>query len=161
VPSAIQVEEECQAVINRLRPQADAKNITLETAYPREIVVLQADSLLFQRALCNLVGNAIKYSPPQTRILLTVENLANEVQFAVQDEGPGITPQDQAHLFEPLYRGQGAGENSGLGLGLAIVKRIIDAHGGRIWVRSEKGKGSTFLFTLPRQPGADRTAPSG
>jgi two-component system phosphate regulon sensor histidine kinase PhoR len=151
VPSAIQVEEECQEVINRLRPQAEAKNITLETVYPQEIVVLQADPLLFQRALCNLVGNAIKYSPAQSRILLTVEILANDVQIAVQDEGPGIAPEDQVHLFEPLYRGKGAGEQAGLGLGLAIVKRIIDAHGGHIWVKSTKGKGSTFLFTLPRQ----------
>ncbi len=152
VPSAIQVEEECQEVINRLRPQAEAKNIALETKYPQGIVVLQADPLLFQRALCNLVGNAIKYSPPQSRILVTVEDLANEVQLAVQDEGPGIAPEEQLHLFEPLYRGKGAGEHTGLGLGLAIVKRIIDAHGGRIWVKSAKGKGSTFFFTLPRQP---------
>jgi two-component system phosphate regulon sensor histidine kinase PhoR len=152
VPSAIQVEEECQEVISRLRPQAEAKNITLETEYPQGIVVLQADPLLFQRVLCNLVGNAIKYSPPKSHILLTVEDLANEVQFTVQDEGPGIALEDQAHLFEPLYRGKSAGDDAGLGLGLAIVKRIIDAHGGRIWVKSAQGKGSTFFFTLPRQP---------
>jgi two-component system phosphate regulon sensor histidine kinase PhoR len=152
VPSAIQVEEECQEVINRLRPQAEAKNITLERAYPQEIVVVQADPLLFQRALGNLVGNAVKYSPPQSRILLTVKDLVNDVQISVQDEGPGIAPEDQVHLFEPLYRGKGAGEQAGLGLGLAIVKRIIDAHGGRIWVKSITGKGATFIFTLPRQP---------
>ena len=152
VPSAVQVEEECQEVINRLRPQAEAKSIRLETAYPHGIVVLQADSLLLQRALCNLVGNAIKYSPPQSRVLLKVEDLTNEVQFAVQDEGAGISPKEQTHLFEPLYRGKSAGGQAGLGLGLAIVKRIIDAHGGRLWVKSAKGKGATFFFTLPRQP---------
>jgi len=152
VPSAVQVEKECQEVVNRLRPQAEAKNINLETAYPQGILVLQADSFLVQRALCNLVGNAIKYSPPQSRVLLTVEDLNNEVQFAVQDDGPGMSPEDQVHLFEPLYRGNSAGGQAGLGLGLAIVKRIIDAHGGRLWVKSAKGKGSTFFFTLPRQP---------
>ncbi len=151
VPSAIQVEEECQEVINRLRPQAEAKKIALETDYPQEIIVLQADSLLFQRALGNLVGNAIKYSPPQSRILLSVKDLGNEVQFAVQDQGPGISPEDQAHLFELLYRGKAAGEEAGLGLGLAIVKRIIDAHGGRIWVKSVEGHGATFFFILPKQ----------
>jgi signal transduction histidine kinase len=77
--------------------------------------------------------------------------LAKVVQFAVQDHGPGISKEDQAHLFELLYRGKGAGKESGLGLGLAIVKRIIDAHGGRIWVKSTVGRGSTFFFTLPRQ----------
>jgi two-component system, OmpR family, phosphate regulon sensor histidine kinase PhoR len=152
MPSAIQVEEECQEVLHRLSPQAEAKQITFETQFPQEIIVIQADSLLFQRALCNLVGNAVKYSPPGTRVLLSVKSLGKEVQFAVQDEGPGISQEDQAHLFELLYRGKGAGKEAGLGLGLAIVKRIIDAHGGRIWVESSLGQGATFFFTLPRQP---------
>lgn len=152
MPSAIQVEDECQEVVDRLRPQAEAKQISFQTEYPQEIIVIQADSLLFQRALCNLVGNAIKYSPPGTRILLSVKAVGQEVQFAVQDQGPGISKEEQAHLFELLYRGKGVGKESGLGLGLAIVKRIIDAHGGRIWVESEVGRGSTFIFTLPRQP---------
>ncbi len=152
VPSAVQVEQECQEVVGRLRPQADAKQIVLETAYPQEITVVQADSLLFQRALCNLVGNAIKYSPPRTQVRLTVTDLGQEVQVAVKDQGPGIAPEDQVHLFEPLYRGQGAGNQTGLGLGLAIVKRIIDAHQGRLWVESEPGQGSTFLFRLPKIP---------
>lgn len=151
MPSAIQVENECQEVLRRLAPLAEAKQITFETEYPQEIIVIQADSLLFQRALCNLVGNAIKYSPRGTRILLSVKNLGPEVQIAVQDQGPGIPQDEQAHLFELLYRGKSTQE-SGLGLGLAIVKRIIDAHGGRIWVESSVGQGSTFYFTLPRQP---------
>jgi PAS domain S-box-containing protein len=150
--SAVQVEDECQEVLHRLGPQAEAKQITFETQFPQDIVVIQADSLLFQRALGNLVGNAIKYSPPGTRILLRVKELGLQVQFAVQDQGPGISPEDQAHLFELLYRGKAAGQEAGLGLGLAIVKRIIDAHGGRIWVESSMGQGSTFFFTLPRQP---------
>jgi signal transduction histidine kinase len=152
VSSAIQVEEACQEVINRMRPQAEVKGIVLEAEFPQAIIVLQADPLLFQRALCNLMGNAIKYSPSQSHIMLTVKDLGNEVQFAVKDQGPGISPEDQAHLFELLYRGKSAGEEAGLGLGLAIVKRIIDAHGGRIWVKSVEGHGSTFFFTLPRQP---------
>ncbi len=151
VPSAVQVEQECQEVINRLRPQAEAKNILLKTEYPQEIIVLQADPLLFQRVLCNLLGNAIRYSPPGTTIRLRVTDLGQEVQFAVQDQGPGIPPEDQVHLFEPLYRGAGAGTEAGLGLGLAIVKRIIDAHQGRLWVESDKDRGATFFFTLPRQ----------
>jgi PAS domain S-box-containing protein len=149
LPSAVQVEKECLEAINRCQPLAEAKGVALEMESPQEIIVLQADPLLFQRALCNLMENAIKYSPPQTQVVLSVRDLGSEVEFAVKDQGPGIDPEDQTHLFELLFRGKTAGQETGLGLGLAIVKRIVDAHGGRIWVESEKGHGATFLFTLP------------
>jgi two-component system phosphate regulon sensor histidine kinase PhoR len=150
LPSAIQVEKECLEVISRCQPLAEAKDIALEIELPQDVIVLQADPTLFQRTLCNLMENAIKYSPPHSRVVLTVRDLGSEVQFAVTDQGPGIAPEDQPHLFELLYRGKSAGKETGLGLGLAIVKRIIEAHNGRLWVESELGQGSTFLFTLPR-----------
>ena len=165
VPSAMQVEEECQGVIERLQALADAKEITIQTEFPKEIIVLQADPLLFQRAVGNLLENAIKYAPVGSQVTLTVQDKGAEVYVAVTDQGPGVAPQDLPHLFELLYRGEGAGEQSGLGLGLAIVKRIIDAHGGHIWVESVKGQGATFWFSLPRlsrnettkkRPGRDR-----
>jgi signal transduction histidine kinase len=68
--------------------------------------------------------------------------------FAVKDQGPGLSPQDVPHIFEIFYRGKGAGKEQGFGLGLATVKRIIDAHGGRIWVNSTP-QGTTFFFTFP------------
>jgi len=150
LPSAIQVEKECLEVINRCQPLAEAKDIVLEIELPQDIIVLQADPTLFQRTLCNLLENSIKYSPPHSRVILTVRDLGSEVQFAVTDQGPGIAPQDQPHLFELLYRGKSADKETGLGLGLAIVKRIVDAHHGRLWVESKPGQGATFLFTLPR-----------
>jgi two-component system phosphate regulon sensor histidine kinase PhoR len=149
LPSAIQIEQECQDILARLQPLAEAKGIALQAEFPKDLIVLQVDPLLLQRALSNLLENAIKFSPPRSRIILAVQNLGTEVQFAVHDQGPGINPDDQAHLFELLYRGRSAGRESGLGLGLAIVKRIIDAHKGRIWVESEEGRGATFFFTLP------------
>jgi two-component system phosphate regulon sensor histidine kinase PhoR len=155
LPSAVQVEKECQEVISRCRPLAETKGVVLEMESPQEIIVLQADPLLFQRALCNLVENAIKYSPPQGRVVLSVRSLGNEVEFAVKDQGPGIAPEDQPHLFELLFRGKTAGRETGLGLGLAIVKRIIAAHDGRIWVESQEGKGARFCFTLPKRYHAD------
>jgi two-component system, OmpR family, phosphate regulon sensor histidine kinase PhoR len=148
--SAIQLEEECQEAISQIQPLAEAKGVTLQTEFPPEPLVLQADPLLLQRALSNLLENAVKYSPPQSLVSLTVRVLEAEVQFSVKDQGPGIALPDQSHLFELLYRGKSAGAESGLGLGLAIVKRIVDAHGGRIWVDSQEGKGTTFFFTLPR-----------
>ncbi len=149
LPSAVQVEKECLEVVNRCQPLAVAKDVAMEVAFPQEIIVLQADPLLFQRALYNLMENAIKYSPPRGRVVLSVRNLGSEVEFAVKDQGPGIAPEDQPHLFELLYRGKGSGKEAGLGLGLAIVKRVIDAHGGRLWVESGPGQGATFFFTLP------------
>jgi len=151
LPSAVQVEKECQEVLSRCQPLAGSKEITLELEFPQDVIVLQADPVLFQRALCNLLENAIKYSASQSRVVLTVRDLGMEVQFAVKDQGPGISPEDQPHLFELLFRGKTAGKETGLGLGLAIVKRIIDAHDGRIWVESAEGKGTTFFFTLPKR----------
>lgn len=147
--SAVQVEQECQEVLARLAVRAEARGITLQADFPQGVVVLQADPLLLQRALENLLENAIKYSAPGSRVLLKVRESPQEVQFSVQDEGPGIAPSDLPHLFEILYRGKSAGAEAGLGLGLAIVKRIVEAHGGRIWVESEEGRGATFFFTLP------------
>jgi PAS domain S-box-containing protein len=148
LPSAIQVEEECQEIISSLLPVAEAKGVKLATEFPPEILVLQADPLLFRRVLENLLGNAIKYAPSQTSVLLQVQRNDGEVRFAVKDQGPGISPQDVPHIFEIFYRGKGAGKDQGFGLGLATVKRIIDAHGGRIWVDTAPG-GTTFFFTFP------------
>jgi len=150
IMSAIQVEEECREAIDRMSSQAEGKGIVLQVKYPKEVIVLQADPTLFQRILCNLLGNAIKYSPPHSQVTLSVHDLGGEVEFAVKDQGPGIDPQDLPHLFELLYRGKSSGQESGLGLGLAIVKRIVDAHGGRLWVESKAGHGATFFFTLTR-----------
>lgn len=148
LPSAIQVEQESQEIIVSLLPLAEAKNIKLLTEVPQEIIILQADPLLFRRALENLLGNAIKYAPPQTSVVLQVQRNDGEVQFAIKDQGPGIPPPDVPHIFEIFYRGKSGGKEKGFGLGLATVKRIIDAHGGRIWVDTTP-KGTTFFFTLP------------
>jgi two-component system phosphate regulon sensor histidine kinase PhoR len=150
LPSAVQVEKECLEVISRYQTLAEAKNVTLATEFPQEIIILQADPVLFQRALGNLVENAIKYSPPNTRVTLKVQDSGAEVKFLVVDQGPGIDPNDLPHLFDLLYRGKGQGQESGLGLGLAIVKRIIDAHNGHLWVESHPNQGSTFYFSLPK-----------
>ncbi len=148
-PSALQVGKECQEVMTLLQPMAEAKSIDLQAQFPQEVLVLPADPLLFRRVLENLLENAIKYSPPKTTVTLKFQKEGPEVRFAVQDQGPGIPPDDLPHLFEIFSRGSDAGEEPGFGLGLATVKRIIDAHGGRIWVDTPEGKGTTFFFTLP------------
>ena len=151
LPSALQVEKECQEVFALLQPLAEAKGIILNAEYPQEVLVLQADPLLFRRALENLLENAIKYSPLRTTVALEVRDRGQEVLFAVKDQGPGIAPADLPHLFEIYYRGADAAKERGFGVGLATVKRIIEAHSGRIWVESHPGKGAIFSFTLPRE----------
>ena len=103
---AIQVEKECREVVNRFQALAEAKGIGLQMEFPQEVIVLQADPLLFQRALGNLLENALKYSPPQGNVVLAVHDKGAEVQFALKDQGPGIAPQDLPHLFDLLYRGK-------------------------------------------------------
>ena len=145
----LDVLDKCRQVATLLQPLAEDKDITLATNLPSEIPALRADPLLFQMVLENLLENAIKYSPPHSRVMLAVrvENLA--ISFTVQDQGPGISPEDLPHLFEPFYRGAREGDTRGFGLGLAAVKRIIDAHGGRIEVDTAPGRGSHLLFHLP------------
>lgn len=150
LPSAIQVEKECLEVIKRYQAQAEAKEVALIVEFPQDIIILQADGILFQRALGNLVENAIKYSPPGTRVTVEVQDREDEIVVMVKDQGTGIDPNDLPHLFDLLYRGKNQGHESGLGLGLAIVKRIIDAHQGRLWVENRSGGGAVFAFVLPK-----------
>jgi len=150
LPSAMQVEKECLEVIKRYQPQAEAKNVTFLAEFPQEIVILQADAVLFQRALGNLVENAVKYAPAGSTVTVEVQDQAGEVVVLVKDQGAGLDPADLPHLFDLLYRGKNQGQESGLGLGLAIVKRIIDAHQGRLWVANRPEGGAVFAFALPK-----------
>jgi signal transduction histidine kinase len=103
--------------------------------------------------LSNLVGNAVKFAPEGSNIALAVETRTTEVEFRIDDRGPGIEPADIPHIFDRYWRAAGE-KRRGLGLGLAIAKWIVEAHGGRIWVESRLGAGSTFYFTLPRGGGS-------
>jgi signal transduction histidine kinase len=108
----------------------------------------------------NLLSNAIKYSPEGGEIALRVEDRGYEARVSVSDQGIGITPEALSRLFGPFYRAEGALTLGvqGLGLGLYITKALIEAHGGEIWVDSEVGAGSTFIFTLPSTQPPDEAA---
>ena len=99
--------------------------------------------------MANLIGNAIKFSNGQGTIGLTANVGEANVTVAVSDTGPGIPSEDLQRIFEP-YTTSPRNEQSGTGLGLYIARAIVERHGGRIWVKSQPGKGSTFFFTLPR-----------
>jgi signal transduction histidine kinase len=116
-----------------------------------------ADPIRLRQIMDNLISNAVKFSPPGSTVTVNVRTSLGEVRVGVRDQGPGITGADQEHLFQDFTRltPQPTGGESSTGLGLAITKRIVEAHGGRIGVESEPGKGTTFWFTL-RRPDVQR-----
>jgi PAS domain S-box-containing protein len=102
-----------------------------------------------ERVMTNLLTNALKYSAPDSEVLLRIERTGGHLVVSVADRGQGISPEDMPHLFERFYRVAASRMVEGLGLGLYITRMLVEAHQGRIWVESERGRGSTFFFTLP------------
>lgn len=131
---------------------AAQKALRLECAVAPELPEVEADHHRLQRVLANLMGNALKFTPRGGRVILGAERFADggEVRFWVADNGPGIPEEDRQHLFTPFWQAapQARGARGGTGLGLSIAKRIVEAHGGRLWVESTPGEGSVFSFTL-------------
>lgn len=145
--SASQIVESVRAAFEE-RASAKKQTITLETEQPTEIV---ADPVLAAQVVENLVSNAVKYSPPGGRIDISIRGLENAVAIEVEDQGPGLTHEDQKRLFSKYARLSArptAGENS-TGLGLSIVRKLTEAMGGRVYCESEPGKGARFVVELP------------
>ncbi|MHB8875526.1 MAG: ATP-binding protein [Myxococcaceae bacterium] len=107
------------------------------------------DPQRLERILTNLLTNALKYSASDTEVVLRFERTGPHLLTSVRDRGQGISPEDMPHLFERFYRVAASRRIEGLGLGLYITRMLVEAHGGRIWADSERGRGSTFFFTLP------------
>jgi signal transduction histidine kinase len=128
---------------------ADLDPSRIRIEIPPKLPSVCADPDRLDRILFNLLTNAAKYSPAETPIVVRASAGEDRVTISVIDRGTGIAARDQAHLFERFFRAPGTARADGLGLGLFISKALIEAHGGRIWLTSELGKGSTFSFTLP------------
>jgi signal transduction histidine kinase len=151
------ISELLQSIQASLRVLANAKSIEIRLDLPASLPLLQIDQARIKQVLTNLITNAVKYSYAHTFILLRVKVFEKEVWIAVKDQGQGIPVEEMRHLFKDFSRTSvkpTAGEKS-IGLGLAITRRIVEAHGGIIWVDSEIGKGSTFTFSLPIQEKSD------
>jgi signal transduction histidine kinase len=127
--------------------QASSQGIELAVAETETIVWGEKDKLL--RLLSNLVGNAIKFTPAGGKISLAAEEKDGKVRVSVKDTGPGIPKDKLDAVFERYHQVDGEHKAGGSGLGLAICKMFAEAHGGRIWVESEEGKGSEFILVLP------------
>ncbi|MFA5499582.1 MAG: ATP-binding protein [Candidatus Omnitrophota bacterium] len=137
-------------VINSFKPEANDKQITLEMAFDKKPLAVYADPEHARRVLSNLVHNAIKFTQNGGKIMVMLDILQDEVMVTVSDTGAGIPPDNIDKLFNKFYRQPSASNyKEGSGLGLAISKGLVEAQGGRIWVESDMGKGSSFRFTLP------------
>jgi two-component system, OmpR family, sensor kinase len=138
------------AAARPLGPLAEAKGVRLEVG--GEGCATQADPQRLHQALTNFIENAIKYALPDGRVRVTAWCRGEEVGVTVTDDGPGIPPESRLHVFDRFYRVDSARgrEGGGSGLGLAICHEIAGAHGGRVWVESEEGRGSAFSLALPR-----------
>jgi signal transduction histidine kinase len=121
----------------------------------RSVAPIYADAERIGQVVTNLLTNALKYSPDDAPVAVTVRVQGNVVRLEVRDQGPGLSVKQQAHLFERFYRAPGieqqSGSGVGLGLGLNICKNIVERHGGAVGVTSAPGEGSAFWFTLPLQ----------
>ncbi len=138
--------EECIAI---MRPQADSRRITIRLAIPPLLPPVPADEDRLRRVVLNLLSNAIKFNRDEGLVEVKVEAAEKEVRISISDTGIGILPEELPLIFEKFYRGRSEEEVPGSGLGLSIARQIVEAHGGKIWVESVPGQGSTFSFTIP------------
>lgn len=139
-----------EAVCAHLQPLAAARRQCIETRVEADLPHIRGDMRLLQQALGNLLTNALQYTVEGGQVYVSTYSDGEVLIFAVQDRGPGIAESHLPNLFEPFFQvPEQAIPGGGSGLGLSLVKAIVEAHGGRVWVESEVGRGSTFGFDLP------------
>jgi two-component system phosphate regulon sensor histidine kinase PhoR len=145
------VEAVVDLALQAFEPQRLAGNVQVARSVEAELPEIWADPQAIAEALLNLLNNAHKYTGPEKRIAVSARRQGAEVLLAVQDNGPGIPRREQKRIFEKFYRAQDplSREIEGTGLGLAMVKHIVGAHGGKVGVESDLGKGATFTIALP------------
>jgi signal transduction histidine kinase len=133
-----------------IRERAGRRGIVLQVATDERLGSIQGDERKIKQVLLNLLSNAIKFTPEGGRIEVRAKLVNGSVEVSVSDTGVGIAPDDQEAIFEE-FRQVGTADKKveGTGLGLALSRKFIELHGGRIWVESQVGVGSTFTFTIP------------
>jgi two-component system sensor histidine kinase KdpD len=137
-----------RSAVRRIEPSLDGRRIL--TTLPDELRPCSADAAAIETVLVVLLDNALKYSDPNTPIMVSAEGQGDAILFTVSDQGPGIRDEDRERIFDRFYRSAIDRQRMpGTGMGLAIAREIVEAHGSRIWVESKPGEGSRFCFTLP------------
>jgi signal transduction histidine kinase len=139
------------AVIETHRPRAAAKQQTIHWESDAGALLVSADSTVLTQVIENLVSNAVKYSPPGAKIFVRLKSQPQSVRLEVQDEGPGLSAEDQKKLFGKFARlsAKPTGGEHSTGLGLSIVKKMVEAMNGKVWCESELGRGATFIVEFP------------
>jgi signal transduction histidine kinase len=147
-PFSLREALERGVVMVRERATMDGVHVTF-TADP-EVDVVQGDERRIKQVIFNLLSNAVKFTPTGGNVDVSAAQVDGELRVAVADSGPGLAPEDHERIFEEFQQADAGVElGEGTGLGLTLSKRLVELHGGRIWVDSELGQGSTFVFTLP------------
>jgi PAS domain S-box-containing protein len=149
--SEVNLADMATRLVQEFRTQSNVH--TFEVDFSLRYPIIQGDAERLRQVLTNLISNAIKYSPESGKIIVSGRYDENQVYVAVSDQGIGIPAGERERIFDRFYRIDSAltRRTQGAGLGLYLVKSVVEAHGGRIWVSSAPGQGSTFVFTLPRE----------
>ncbi|MGF1489927.1 MAG: ATP-binding protein [Prochloraceae cyanobacterium] len=150
---SVEIKNIAAKVIDKFQVQAEDKEVAIEANFNREIPKVKADPNKIAWILTNLISNALRYSDRGGKITVGAKNRGSWVDVFVADNGAGIAPEYQSKIFDKFVQVKTEKDLGGSGLGLAICKEIVTAHGGKIWVTSEPGEGSTFTFTLPVEGG--------
>lgn len=145
----VSIKELIQSAVDQLDLYAQRKRMRVHVKWPDQLPSVMADGGMIERVLLNLINNAIKFTPANGEINILVEPETDSLCVRVRDNGPGIAPENQRRIFDKFARTRDQEGVAGIGLGLAFCRLAIEAHGGRIWVESALGQGSTFAFTLP------------
>lgn len=149
--SSFSMVDLAQEVYHSMEPLAQTKNIRLQLVHPDSTLLLHADKDLLRQVMINLLSNAVKFTPENGKVDFIIVDNHEEIIVTVQDNGKGIPKEVHPFLFDKFFqaRNQTLKKPEGSGLGLAISKKIVLMHGGKIWVESEEGKGSRFVFLIP------------
>ena len=140
-------------IIEKIRPRAVERSIEIKCNISKEIFPVFLDRIPMRRVITNLLDNAIKYSPPKSVVSVDVDRAGEWLLIRVSDQGIGIPKEDLPYIFDYFYRARNARDRiKGTGIGLSSARAIVEQHGGRIWAKSEEGKGTTFFIRLPYEP---------
>ena len=157
----VSVADVVSKAIDTVQPHASRKAIEIQTAMREPLPRVNGDEGSLTEVLVNIIGNAVKYSFPNSKVCVRAEALGQEVLITVTDTGVGIAKEDLPHLFQDFVRGQAQPAGAaGCGLGLAISRRIVEVHNGAITAESEPGKGSTLVIRLPAVQSSPECSPT-
>jgi signal transduction histidine kinase len=147
--SQVAIPDVLRSAVSLYGERASRESVELSLATEPEEITITADERRVRQVVLNLVSNAVKFTPADGRVDISARAEDGHVEVAVADTGPGISPDDLETIFEEFEQAPTGKQAEGTGLGLPLSRKLVELHGGRLWVESEVGKGSTFRFTLP------------